>query len=83
MLRDEHIRGSHQQGVAIGRGARHGFGCDHPAGPRAVLYQYRVPLRSADLFAQQTGQRVNDAARRHWNDNLDRSRLLRPRAVAG
>jgi hypothetical protein len=67
---------SHQQGGAIGRGARYGFGSDHSARAWAVLDHHRHTLRTTDLLRHQARHEVSTGARRDRNDDLDRSRSL-------
>jgi hypothetical protein len=74
------IRG-HQQGGAVGRGARHGFGSDHSARAGAILDHDRHALRATDLLGHQASHEVGTGARRDRNDDLDRSRRLRPCTV--
>ena len=69
-----------EQGIAVGRGARHGLGSDHGARSCAILDHDRRRLRAADLVRHQAGQDVAAPARCKRNDDLDRSRRLRPGA---
>jgi hypothetical protein len=78
---DERIR--HQQNrMTIRLGALDRFGSNHGAAARAILDHHRRSLRAADLLRHQARQDVGAAARRVRNDDLDRSRRLRPRAGA-
>ena len=56
------------------------FGSDDGARTRAILGNYGDALSTTDLLAQNTSKDVSSAASRVWNDNLDSSRSLRPRA---
>src|SRR5262249_43711790 len=50
---------------------------------RAILDRDGRPLCPADLIRYQAGQSVDASARWNRNDDLDRSRRLRPCTVAG
>src|SRR5438132_898275 len=78
MRLDDNRRRDEQQGITIGRGARNSFGSNDIGRPRAVLNQHRQSLRPADLLGQQASLDVGGAARGERNDDLDRSRHLRP-----
>jgi hypothetical protein len=74
--------GNKQQGITIGRSVRNGFGSNYIGRPGAVLDHHRQSLRPTDLLGQKAGQDVSGTPRRDRNNDLDRSRRLRPRVVA-
>jgi hypothetical protein len=71
MRSDEQIGRGDQQGAAVRRGARDGFGSDDRAGARAVLDHQGQPLGAADLLRQHAGHDVAGAAGGGRHDDLD------------
>ena len=67
----EHAVAAEQQGAAVGRGARHGFGSNDAACPGTVLNYESDSLRPSDLLSQHAGEKVVDSPGRNRNDKLD------------
>ncbi|KAG0763917.1 hypothetical protein G6F22_018329 [Rhizopus arrhizus] len=63
---------AHQQGVAIGLGARHRLRADDACGARAVFHDDLLPQPGAQLVRDQPRGDVGGAAGRGRNDKGDR-----------
>ncbi|KAG0755244.1 hypothetical protein G6F22_020679 [Rhizopus arrhizus] len=62
--RNAQRRRRHQQGVAVGLGARHVVGRDHRPTARLVLDNHGLPQLRRQAFGQQSAHDVRRAARR-------------------